>query len=87
MNFDDSYTLIMDFLKKHDRPVMYIEQVDGKTVREFEHPNPPLKAIAHKLMLFAEEMEKKENILKTKLDQVIQECDNYKMIVEARQHT
>ena len=64
MQNDKSYTLIRNFLQKHDREVMYVEQVGGVTERTFKHPNPPMKAMAHKLLLFTQEILIKHNKLK-----------------------
>ena len=68
---DISYTSIKDFLRMNNYPVMYVEKEKGVTVREFEHPNPPFKAMARKLMLFAQKLQKEKNALE-------QEFENYK---------
>ena len=61
MSYDKSYNMIRDFLRKHGSEVIYAETVNGETVRKFEHPHPPLKAMAHKLMLFAETVVKERD--------------------------
>ena len=58
------YDIIKEYLCRQGKSVMYIEKMNGKTVNEYEHPNPSLKMMAYKLMLLAEEERKEKKLMK-----------------------